>query len=76
MISDVLSEALEKIKEYKKTCPESYVDNKEIAERLAFTVRVMRDMQKYLDTPPSRKEERFSPVDEWFKQMEREKKNK
>lgn len=63
MISDVLFDAIEEIKRYKKDMPEIYVDNKEIAERLVFTLRVMREMQKYLDKSPSKNSKRFSPVD-------------
>jgi hypothetical protein len=52
MVSDVLFDAIEDIKDYKRTMPDIYVKNKEIAKRLNATIKVMREMQLYLDRPP------------------------
>jgi hypothetical protein len=57
MVSDILFDAIEDIKDYKRKMPEIYIKNKEISKRLNATIKVMREMQQYLDKPPELKKE-------------------
>lgn len=49
MVSDVIYEALETIKEYEEKMPQIYVENKKIAEIIANLKVHMEDVQMFLD---------------------------
>jgi hypothetical protein len=54
MISDVLSDAIQKIKDYQKEMPEIYGDPA-ISKKIEDIKLKMRATQNWLDIPPSRK---------------------